>query len=118
MSLSSHSDRTGSVEMSGFDGLNLLDFIDVKVPGQGWPVRIRFTGVSGDNLASAKLDYIDVDGTNVEAVNVYLAENPELPLKEIDCKIDIMKLITHGSQLEVVLPNAARLIGNRTVSLG
>ncbi|GAA0460411.1 hypothetical protein [Sphingomonas molluscorum] len=118
MSLSSQADRTGTVGMSGFAGLNLLDFIDVKIPGQGWPARIRLTGVSDDGLATAKLDYIDVDGTDIGVVNAYLSNNPELKLKEIDCKIDILKLLTHGGQLEVVLPNAARLISNHAISAG
>lgn len=116
MSLLSQADRTGTVEISGFAGLDMFDFIDVKVPGQGWPARIRLTGVSDDGLATAKLDYIELDGTDIAAVEAYLTENRELKLKEIDCKIDILKLLSHAGQLEAVLPNAAGLIGHHPIA--
>ncbi|MET3408864.1 hypothetical protein [Methylobacterium sp. 1030] len=117
MSLFSQADRTSTVEISGLASLKIYDFIDVNVPGQGWPVRIRLTGVSDDGLATAKLDYIELDGTDIAAVEAYLADNPEVRLKEIDCKIDILKLLSHADQLEAVLPNAARLIGHHPISV-
>lgn len=117
MSNSSEADKAGTVEVSGFGGLNILDFIDAEMPANVWPARIRIGGISKSGRVAAKLHYIDIDGTDSEVVNEYLERNAELPLTEIDCEIDIMKLLSEAERLDVILPNTARLTTNHTMSV-
>lgn len=117
MSNSSEADKTGTVEVSGFDGLNIKDFIDAEMPANSWLARIRIGGITKNGHVAAKLHYIDIDGADSEAVNEYLERNAELPLTEIDGEIDIMKLLSEVEQLDVVLPNTVRLTRNHTMSV-
>jgi hypothetical protein len=117
MTSSSESDKTGVLEVSGFDGLNLLDFIDADVPENIWPAKIRICGTSNNGHAVAKLFYINIDGTNSQTVSDYLDNNTELMLSEIECEIDVMRLLKTAGQLDVTLPNTARLTKNHKLSV-
>lgn len=117
MTYSSEADKAATIEVSGFGGLNLFDFIQAEIPENRWPVRIRIGGITKSGLVAAKIHYIDIDGTDAEAVKEYLKHNAELSVIEIDCEIDIMKLLTEAKQLDVVLPNTARLTKNHALSI-
>jgi len=109
--------KTGVVELSGFGGLNMLDFIDVDIPENIWPAKIRIYDIKKNGHVAAKFHYIDIDGTDSQAVNDLLERNTELPLTEIDCEIDIMKLLAEAGKLDVIFPNTARLTRNHTMSV-
>lgn len=114
----SEADKAGTIEVSGFDGLNLFDFIEAEIPENRWPARIRIGGgITKSGLVAAKIHYIDIDGTDAEAVSEYLKHNAALSVIEIDCEIDIIKLLTAASQLDVILPNTARLAKNHAMSI-
>jgi hypothetical protein len=110
-------DDSLTLEISGFGGLNLLDFIKADIPENCWPARIRIHDVGENGLVAAKLHYVDIDGTNAEAVRAYLQDNKELSVKEADCEIDIMKLLAAAGQLDVTLPNTARLAAMHPLSI-
>jgi hypothetical protein len=99
----------GTLIISGFDGLNLFDYIEADIPVGRWPARIRIDGVMSSGIVSAKIQYIDIDGTDADVVNEYLENNKELSVTEVDCKIDLVKLLAAAKQLDIVLPNTARL---------
>ncbi|WCM26227.1 hypothetical protein NDN01_19795 [Sphingomonas sp. QA11] len=109
MTGSSNAGKTGTVEVSGFGDLNILDFIDAKMPAKGWPAKISIGGASKNGRLAGKLHYVDIDGTDADAVNACLERNTELPLTEIDCEIDIVRLFSEVERLDLVLPNTARL---------
>lgn len=117
MTSSSEAGKTGTIELSGFGDLNILDFIDAKLPAKCWPARISVLGTTGDGRLAAKLHYIDLDDTDPDAVDACLKRNAELPLTEIDCEIDVMKLFSEVERLDVVLPNTARLTQNHTMAV-
>ena len=117
MTNSSEANRGTSIEVLGFCNLNMLKFIDAKIPANIWPAKIRICGMNKNGHADAKLMYIDIDGTDAEAVSDFLESNTELTLTEIDCEIDIMRLLAEAGQLEVTLPNTAQLTKNHKLSV-
>lgn len=117
MSNSSATGKTGTATLSGFSDLNIFDFIKGHVPANVWPARLRISGKGDNGRVAAKLHYVDVDGTDPQAVNECLSRGTELPLTEIDCEVDIMGLLASLDQLDVVMPNTAALTGNHTLSI-
>ncbi len=117
MTNSVEADKSGTIEVSGFDGLNLFDFIEADIPKNRWPARIRIGGISKSGLVAAKIHYIDIDGTDAESVHDYLNQNTELSVTEVDCEIDIIKLLATAKQLDVILPNTARLTKDHAMSV-
>ena len=117
MTNTSEATKAWTIEVSGFGSLNLFDFIEAEIPENRWPARIRIGGITKSGLVAAKIHYIDIDGTDAEAVNEYLKHNTELSVTEIDCEIDIIRLLTEAKQLDVILPNTARLTKNHAMSI-
>jgi hypothetical protein len=117
MTSPSEANKAGTMEISGFGNLNLFDFIKAEIPKNRWPARIRICGITKSGLISAKIHYIDIDGTDADVVHSYLNHNTELSVTEIDCEIDVIKLLTEAKQLDVVLPNTARLAKKHAMSI-
>jgi len=110
-------DDAVTIEVSGFRGLNLFDFIKAEIPENRWPARIRIVGVTQTGRVAAKIHYVDIDGTNAEAVTNYLDQNSQVSVTEVECEIDFIQLLTEAAQLDVILPNTARLITSYAMSI-
>lgn len=113
----SKADKTGVLELSGFGGLNVFDFVRADIPDRFWPARIRIGGVPSGGLVAATLHCVDSEhvGIDGEEVGEYLRHYSELPITEIDCEIDVVKLLAELKHVDVILPNTAKLVKKHAI---
>lgn len=117
MTISSGIQQGTSIEVLGFCNLNMLKFVKAEIPTNVWPAKIRILSTNSNGKAVGKLMYINIDGTNPDAVSSLLESNNELAMAEVDCEIDVIGLFSEAGELEITLPNTARLTKNHKLTV-